>query len=124
MSTEIDPISRVTDREYQYGFITNIEQETTPPGINEDTIRFISAKKEEPQFMLDWRLKAYRRWLEMEEPTWAFVNYPKIDYQDFLDEAQLAAYKAVMRMNNNKSPSVTAVAAASKSDAFNHEPIS
>ncbi|MBI1369174.1 MAG: Fe-S cluster assembly protein SufB, partial [Planctomycetes bacterium] len=68
-------------REYKHGFTTNIEQDFAPPGLSEDTVRFISAKKGEPQWMLDWRLKAYRHWLTMTEPTWAFVHYPKIDYQ-------------------------------------------
>src|SRR5437868_6325596 len=67
---------------YKYGFVTDIEAETAPPGLNEDTVRFISAKKNEPEWLLEWRLRAYRHWLTMEEPTWAMVNYPKIDYQD------------------------------------------
>ncbi|KAB7623635.1 Fe-S cluster assembly protein SufB [Alkalilimnicola sp. S0819] len=66
---------------YEYGFVTDIEQETAPPGLDEGVIRFISAKKEEPEWLLEWRLAAYRRWLEMEEPEWANVRYPKIDYQ-------------------------------------------
>lgn len=67
---------------YKYGFTTNIESEKAPKGLSEETIRFISAKKEEPQWMLDWRLKAFARWKTMEEPTWAMVKYPAIDYQD------------------------------------------
>ncbi len=67
---------------YKYGFSTAVEQEFAPKGLNEDVIRFISAKKGEPQWLLDWRLAAYARWLRMEEPTWAMVHYPKIDYQD------------------------------------------
>jgi Fe-S cluster assembly protein SufB len=67
---------------YKYGFYTDIESEKAPKGLNEDTVRFISAKKGEPSWMLDWRLEAFRRWQEMEEPDWAKVNYPKIDYQD------------------------------------------
>ena len=66
---------------YKHGFITDIEQEFAPLGLNEDTVRFISAKKTEPQWMLDWRLGAFQRWLTMEEPTWALVHYPPIDYQ-------------------------------------------
>lgn len=70
------------ERDYEkYGFVTDIETETLPPGLNEDTIRFISNKKKEPKWMLDWRLKAYKHWLKIDEPTWAHVNYPKIDYQ-------------------------------------------
>jgi Fe-S cluster assembly protein SufB len=67
---------------YKYGFETDVEQELAPKGLNEDIVRFISAKKEEPEWMLEWRLDAYKRWLTMEEPKWAMVDYPKIDYQD------------------------------------------
>ncbi|MEO1014151.1 MAG: Fe-S cluster assembly protein SufB [Pseudomonadota bacterium] len=67
---------------YKYGFTTDIETVKAPKGLNEDTVRFISAKKEEPEWLLEWRLAAFRRWLTMEEPTWAMVDYPKIDYQD------------------------------------------
>lgn len=67
---------------YKEGFITEIEQEFAPKGLNEDIIRFISARKEEPEWLLEWRLKAYQRWLQMDEPNWAKVDYPKIDYQD------------------------------------------
>ena len=67
---------------YKYGFTTNIESEKAAKGLTEETVRFISAKKEEPEWMLDWRLKAFERWKTMEEPTWAMVKYPAIDYQD------------------------------------------
>jgi Fe-S cluster assembly protein SufB len=67
---------------YKYGFTTNIESEKAPKGLDENTVRFISAKKEEPQWMLEWRLEAFARWKTMAEPTWAMVNYPPIDYQD------------------------------------------
>jgi Fe-S cluster assembly protein SufB len=67
---------------YKHGFITDIDQEFAPKGLNADTIRFISAKKDEPQWMLDWRLEAFERWLSLEEPEWARVNFPRIDYQD------------------------------------------
>ena len=67
---------------YKYGFVTDIEMETLAKGLNEDVVRFISAKKDEPEWMLEWRLAAFRRWREMEEPTWARVHYPKIDYQN------------------------------------------
>src|SRR5215208_4217006 len=70
--------------EYKYGFVTEIEADEAPKGLNEDTIRFISAKKNEPEWMLEWRLKAYRHWLKMEEPTWANLQYPTIDYQDII----------------------------------------
>lgn len=84
MSTETNTIENLANREYKYGFVTDIEADTAPRGLNEDIIRFISAKKQEPEFMLEWRLKAYRHWLTMEEPVWANVHYPKIDYQDMI----------------------------------------
>ncbi len=74
-------VEELVNREYKYGFVTDIEQDTAPPGLSEETVRFISAKKNEPEWLLDWRLKAYRRWLEMDEPTWPNVSYPKIDFQ-------------------------------------------
>jgi Fe-S cluster assembly protein SufB len=75
-------IETLVNREYQYGFVTDIESDTIPRGLSEDVIRLISKKKEEPPFMLEWRLKAYRRWLTMKEPHWSNVTYPPIDYQD------------------------------------------
>ena len=80
--TSSDLIDRKISEDYQYGFVTDIESETLPPGLDEDVIRFISNKKEEPRWLLDWRLKAYHHWLKMEEPVWAKVHYPDIDYQD------------------------------------------
>jgi Fe-S cluster assembly protein SufB len=81
MPTETSEIQTLANREYKWGFITDIESESAPPGLNEEIVRFISHKKGEPQWMLDWRLRAYRHWLKMEEPAWAMVHYPKIDYQ-------------------------------------------
>ena len=75
-------IETLVNREYQYGFVTQIEEDTIPRGLNEDVVRLISAKKQEPDFLLQWRLKAYRRWLGMTEPHWANVTYPPIDYQN------------------------------------------
>lgn len=75
-------IGEVTQSDYKYGFVTDIETEYAPKGLNEDTIRFISEKKEEPAFMLEFRLKAYRQWLTMKEPKWAHLNIPPIDFQD------------------------------------------
>ena len=73
----------LTNREYKYGFVTDIETETIPKGLNEDTIRLISAKKNEPDWMLEFRLKAYRQWLKMEAPSyWANFRYPDLDFQD------------------------------------------
>ena len=77
-------IESLVTREYQHGFITDVETETVPRGLNEDTVRMISAKKNEPPFMLEWRLKAYRRWQSMTEPHWSNVTYPPIDYQDII----------------------------------------
>jgi Fe-S cluster assembly protein SufB len=79
----VEQVRRIDVDQYKYGFETNIESDKAPKGLSEDTVRFISAKKSEPQWMLDWRLEAYRRWLTMREPTWARVDYPKIDYQDY-----------------------------------------
>ncbi|MBB4092569.1 MULTISPECIES: Fe-S cluster assembly protein SufB [Brucella/Ochrobactrum group] len=78
----IDQVRGLDVDQYKYGFETTIEAEKAPKGLNEDIIRFISAKKNEPEWMLEWRLKAYERWLTMEEPSWARVDYPKIDFQD------------------------------------------
>ncbi|HEX2835965.1 MAG TPA: Fe-S cluster assembly protein SufB [Thermoanaerobaculia bacterium] len=74
-------IQEIASQEYKYGFVTNIEADTAPPGLSEDIVRFISAKKEEPEWLLEWRLKAFRHWQTMTEPTWANVHYPPIDYQ-------------------------------------------
>src|SRR5467141_221547 len=77
-------IEALVNREYAYGFVTDIETDTVPAGLNEDIIRTISAKKNEPEFMLEWRLKAYRRWLTMKEPHWGNVQYPAIDYNSLV----------------------------------------
>jgi len=86
MSTNINAIRDLAEREYKWGFVTDIEEERVPKGLNEDTIRLISAKKNEPEFMLEWRLKAYRHWVSLEkadaEPKWANIKYGPIDYQD------------------------------------------
>ena len=74
-------IEKAIEQDYKYGFVTDIEQDTLPPGLNEDVIRSISAIKSEPKFMLDWRLQSYEKWLNMVEPAWAKVDYPQIDYQ-------------------------------------------
>jgi Fe-S cluster assembly protein SufB len=84
MSTQTDTIEALAAREYQYGFITDIGADTVPPGLNEDVIRVISAKKGEPEFMLEWRLRAFEHWKTMSEPTWANIHYPAIDYQKII----------------------------------------
>jgi Fe-S cluster assembly protein SufB len=90
----VDQVRRIDVDQYKYGFETKIETEKAPKGLSEDTIRFISSKKNEPDWMLAWRLEAYRRWLTMREPTWARVNYPTIDYQDMYYYAAPTAFKA------------------------------
>src|SRR3954468_11712251 len=88
MTSGPSTIEALTERESKYGFVTDIEADTVPRGLNEDTIRMISAKKNEPDFMLEWRLKAFRTWEKLEkseaEPRWANVHYPSIDYQDII----------------------------------------
>ena len=81
MKTQNKTIEEFTSQEYQYGFVTDIEQDTIPPGLDENVIRFISHKKNEPEWLLNWRLKAFKHWQKMDEPKWAKVDYPKIDYQ-------------------------------------------
>src|SRR6185369_93905 len=78
----VDKVRLIDVDQYKYGFVTDIESEKAPKGLSEDTVRYISAKKNEPEWMLQWRLDAFRRWLTMREPTWARVDYPKIDYQN------------------------------------------
>jgi Fe-S cluster assembly protein SufB len=75
------PVEALVNRAYKYGFVTDIEQDRAPPGLSEETLRFISARKREPDWLLEWRLKAYRRWLEMREPHWANIHHDPIDYQ-------------------------------------------
>jgi len=84
MATQLTSIETLANQEYKWGFVTDIDADTIPAGLNEDVIRLISNRKNEPQFMLDWRLKAYRQWLKMKEPTWANVHYPAIDYQQII----------------------------------------
>src|SRR5687768_3941223 len=88
MAVPTQGIEAFTDREYKYGFVTDIEADEVPPGLNEDIVRLISAKKNEPQFMLDWRLRAFRHWQKLEkaeaEPKWANVHYPAINYDEIV----------------------------------------
>jgi Fe-S cluster assembly protein SufB len=84
MSRPNDAVKDIASREYKHGFVTDIEQESLPKGLDEGIVRRISGLKGEPEWMLEWRLKAYRRWLTMEEPKWANLRYPKIDYQDIV----------------------------------------
>ena len=84
MSTTAPSIEALANQEYKWGFVTEIEADSIPKGLSEDVVRMISAKKNEPEFMLEWRLKSYRQWLKMEEPQWPNVHYPRIDYQDIV----------------------------------------
>jgi Fe-S cluster assembly protein SufB len=82
MSTETEDLEHLVNRRYEHGFVTDIETESLPPGLDENVIRAISARKREPGWLLEWRLQAYRQWLDMIEPEWAHVHYPKIDYDE------------------------------------------
>ncbi|MGH7495949.1 MAG: Fe-S cluster assembly protein SufB [bacterium] len=97
MSTEVATIEQLTRTEYKYGFITDIETDVAPKGLNEDIIRLISKKKNEPEFMLEWRLKAFRQWLKMKEPHWSNVYYPAVNYQDII---YYAAPKTPKKLNS------------------------
>ncbi len=90
-------LKELADREYKYGFKSDIETDQVPRGLSEDTVRLISKKKEEPAFMLEWRLKAFKHWLGMTEPTWSSVHYPKIDYQNVI---YYSAPKAKKKLNS------------------------
>src|SRR4030095_14732867 len=85
MSTEVSNSEELAIKDYKYGFKTDIEMDTVPKGLSEDTIRAISGKKNEPEWMLEWRLKAFRHWLTMtNEPKWANIKYPKVDFQNII----------------------------------------
>jgi Fe-S cluster assembly protein SufB len=102
MSQEAETLQELADQKYKYGFVSDIESEYAPKGLNEEIVRFISAKKNEPDWMLDWRLEAFRRWLAMTEPTWARVDYPPIDFQD-------AYYYAAPKSDSDKPKSLDEV---------------
>ncbi len=84
MTVTTDPIVSWANQEYKYGFTTDIESDSAPPGLSEDIVRFISAKKDEPAWLLEWRLKAYRHWLTMTEPDWHNLRITPIDYQSII----------------------------------------
>ena len=102
MPPNSNTIEALANREYKFGFVTDIEAETAPRGLNEDIVRFISGKKDEPEWMLEWRLEAFQRWKEMTEPKWARVHYPPIDYQD-------AYYYAAPKSQTDKPKSLEEV---------------
>src|SRR5918997_4194357 len=93
----VEQVRRIDVDQYKYGFVTEVESDRAPKGFSEDTVRFISAKKDEPAWMLSWRLDAYRRWLTMREPHWARADYEPIDYQD------IYYYSAPKKFNAPKS---------------------
>ncbi|MCX6274074.1 MAG: Fe-S cluster assembly protein SufB [Bacteroidetes bacterium] len=97
MSEDLKILDEVTGGEYKWGFVSDFESDNAPKGLSEDIVRFISKKKNEPQWMLDWRLKAYRHWLTMEEPTWPNVHYPKIDFNEII---YYSAPKAKPQLNS------------------------
>jgi len=84
MSAVQKELHELTSREYKYGFVTDLETDVAPRGLNEDVIRLISSKKNEPQWLLDWRLQAYQHWLTLTEPSWQNAHYDPIDYQDII----------------------------------------
>ena len=102
MESSEKSIHDLTDQEYKYGFVSNIEADEIPRGLDEDVIRLISAKKNEPVFMLEWRLKAFRHWLTLKEPDWQNVHYPKINYQDII-------YFSAPKSNKDKPKSMDEV---------------
>ena len=95
-------LNKLIEDRYKYGFTTDIESESIPPGLNEDVIRAISTKKNEPKFMLDWRIKSYKHWLKLKEPMWAHVDYPKIDYQNI-------SYYSAPKSNEDRPKSLDGV---------------
>ena len=84
MSKDNQILEEITSKEYEHGWTVNLDSDSAPKGLSEDTVRFISAKKNEPEWLLEWRLKAYRLWTTMKEPKWANVSYPAINYQDII----------------------------------------
>ncbi len=97
-----ESINKIIGDRYKYGFTTDVESESFPPGLNEDVITALSKKKEEPEYMLEWRLKAYKHWLTLEEPEWAHIGYPKIDYQNI-------SYYSAPKSNEDKPQSLDEV---------------
>ncbi|MCB0727902.1 MAG: Fe-S cluster assembly protein SufB [Ignavibacteriae bacterium] len=97
MGNEVELLEKVTSGDYKYGFTTDVEMDLAPKGLSEDTIKMISKKKNEPESMLEWRLKAYKLWLDMKEPKWANIKYPPIDYQDII---YYAAPKQKKKLNS------------------------
>ena len=99
MSKDQKIIDQAINREYKYGFVTDIEQDIIPPGLNEDVVRIISDKKNEPKWLLDWRLKAFKSWKKMKSPNWSMLNYPDIDYQQISYYSAPKAKKKLKSLN-------------------------
>jgi len=99
MSTDQDIFEEYAKRDYKWGFVTDVDADTAPPGLDEDIIRFISRKKNEPDWLLEWRLEAFRKWTAMTEPTWPKVRYPKIDYQSIIYYSAPKPKKALQSMD-------------------------
>ena len=100
----VDQVRRIDVDQYKYGFETLIESDKAPKGLSEDTVRFISAKKNEPEWMLAWRLDAYKRWLTMREPKWAKIDYGPIDYQDLYYYSAPKKSAEVARRDRSRNP--------------------
>ena len=109
MTTATSTIEELANQEYKYGFVTELETDSAPRGLSEDTVRLISAKKNEPEFMLEWRLKAYRHWLTMDEPTWQNVHHPRIDYQDIIYYSAPKSQKPGLASLDEVDPEVLAM---------------
>src|ERR1700691_2219741 len=99
MDSTTDTIESFVNSEYKYGFTSDIETDAFAPGLSEDTVRRISAKKGEPEFMLEWRLNAYRHWITMTEPRWPNLHYPPIDYQSYIYYAAAKPKKTLGSMD-------------------------
>ncbi len=106
MPTEAEMLQGMTLQEYKYGFVSDIDEESVPKGLSEDVVRLISAKKGEPEWLLEWRLKAYRHWLTMTEPVWSNVTYPKIDYQNIIYYAAPKPRKAGPKSLDEVDPEI------------------
>jgi len=109
MTTATSTIEELANQEYKYGFVTELDTDSAPRGLSEDTVRLISAKKNEPEFMLEWRLKAFRHWLTMDEPTWQNVHHPRIDYQDIIYYSAPKSQKPGLASLDEVDPEVLAM---------------
>src|SRR4051812_19531535 len=104
MSSQQRVLKELTEQEYKYGFVSALEAEEVPRGLNEDIVRMISAKKSEPEWLLEWRLKSFRAWLKMTEPRWQNVAYQPIDYQDIIYYSAPKAAKEALKSLDEVDP--------------------